>query len=76
MGLQANELRLFCLEIGIRSVKFHALRACFATHLLLNGASPAVVMKIAGWRGPDTMQRYTRLAGIYEKGATECLDFS
>lgn len=75
MGLQVNELRLFCLEIGIRSVKFHALRACFATHLLSNGVSPAIVMKVAGWKGLDTMQRYTRLAGIYEKGATDCLVF-
>lgn len=75
MGLQAAELRKFCFEIGIRSVKFHALRACFATHLLSNGVSPAVVMKIAGWQGLDTMQRYTRLAGVYEKGATECLTF-
>ncbi len=75
MGLQAGELRKFCFEIGIRSVKFHALRACFATHLLSNGVSPAVVMKIAGWQGLDTMQRYTRLAGVYERGATDCLSF-
>jgi integrase len=75
MGLQAGELRKFCIEIGISSVKFHALRACFATHLLSNGVSPAVVMKVAGWKGLDTMQRYTRLAGIYEKGATDCLKF-
>jgi integrase len=75
MGLQAHSLRKFCNEIGIKEVKFHALRACFATHLLSKGTSPAIVMKMAGWQGLDTMQRYTRLSGIYEKGATDCLTF-
>lgn len=74
MGLQAQELRKFCVEIGIRSVKFHALRACFATHLLSQGASLTNVMKIGGWCELATMQRYVRLAGVYEKGATDCLN--
>lgn len=74
MGLQAQELRKFCLEIGIRSVKFHALRSCFATHLLNEGVSLTTLMKVAGWRELATVQKYTRLAGIHEKGATDCLD--
>lgn len=75
MGLQADSLRKFCHEIGIKEVKFHALRACFAIHLLSKGVSPSIVMKMAGWQGLDTLQRYTRLAGIYEKGATDSLVF-
>lgn len=74
MGLQAQELRKFCLEIGIRSVKFHALRSCFATHLLNEGVSLTTLMKVAGWRELKTVQKYTRLAGIHEKGATDCLN--
>jgi ribulose bisphosphate carboxylase small subunit len=30
-------------------------------------------MKICGWRDLKTMQRYVRLAGIDEKGATQVL---
>lgn len=74
MGLQAQELRKFCIEIGIRSVKFHTLRACFATHLLNEGVSLTTVMKVAGWRELSTVQKYTRLSGIHERGATNCLD--
>ncbi len=72
-GLQAEVLRKFCLGIGIRSVCFHSLRACFATQLLAHDIAPARVMKICGWRDLKTMQRYVRLAGIDEKGATQVL---
>lgn len=72
-GEQARVLRSFCQGIGIRSVKFHALRACFATQLFENEVAPARVMKICGWRDLKTMQRYIRLAGIDERGATQVL---
>jgi len=72
-GEQAKVLRIFCLGIGIRSVCFHSLRACFATQLLAHDIAPARVMKICGWRDLKTMQRYVRLAGIDEKGATQVL---
>lgn len=74
MGLQAQELRKFCLESGVRSVKFHALRACFATHMLNAGVAITTVMKIGGWKDLATMQKYIRLSGIHERGATDCLD--
>ena len=47
-GIQATVLRNFLVSIGLPPVCFHALRACFATHLLKSGVSPASVMKIAG----------------------------
>ena len=72
-GRQAEILRRFCLGIGIRSVKFHALRACFATQLLAHDIAPARVMKVCGWQDLKTMQHYIRLAGVDEKGSTDPL---
>ena len=72
-GESARVLRAFCQGIGIPSVRFHALRACFATQLLRDSVAPAVVMKICGWADLKTMQRYIRLAGIEIEGATDSL---
>jgi integrase len=70
-GRQAEILRKFCLGIGLRSIRFHALRAYFATQLLAHDIAPARVMKVCGWQDLKTMQHYVRLAGIDERGATE-----
>jgi integrase len=75
MGYQAKELKAFCLSIGITQIRFHDLRACFATQMLQNKVPPATVMKICGWADLDTMGRYIRLSGIEEAGATHCLSF-
>lgn len=72
-GEQARDLRAFLKGIGLPSIKFHALRACFATQLLAKGTPPAIVMKICGWRDLKTMEFYIRVAGVDEKGATDCL---
>jgi integrase len=72
-GEQASVLREFCIGSGLPSVRFHTLRACFATQLIRDGVAPAVVMKICGWKDLKTMQRYIRLAGIEVKGATQGL---
>ncbi len=72
-GYQARALRTFCTSIGITPIRFHDLRACFATQLLQNQVAPATVMKICGWKELDTMARYIRLAGIDESGATDSL---
>ena len=69
-GYQALVLRQFCEEIGITSIKFHTLRACFATHLLSSGVPETTVMRIGGWKNIKTFQIYIRLAGTREKGAT------
>lgn len=73
-GQQARVLRAFLKGIGVKPVKFHALRACFATQLLAKNIPPAVVMKICGWKNLKTMEFYVRLAGINEAGATEVLN--
>jgi integrase len=72
-GGQSKFLRRFLVDIGVTSVKFHALRACFATQLLSKGTPSAVVMKICGWRDLKTMDIYIRVAGVDERGATDCL---
>lgn len=72
-GYQAKILRLFCKQIGITQVKFHALRACFATHLLNSGISQTQVQKICGWKDSETMDIYIRLAGIDIQNATNDL---
>ena len=73
LGYQARELRHFCLGTGLPSVRFHALRACFATQLIRSGVPPIQIQKICGWKDLKTMQRYIRLAGIEIAGATEGL---
>ena len=72
-GNQSRVLKSFLQGVGLPSVKFHALRSCFATQLLAKGTPSAVVMKICGWRDLNTMEYYVRLAGIEEKGATDHL---
>ena len=72
-GDQARRLREFCMGVNLPSVRFHALRACFATQLIRNGVPPIQIQKICGWNDLETMQRYIRLAGIETKGATEGL---
>jgi integrase len=73
-GEQANKLRMFCVGIGLPSVKFHTLRACFATQLIRKGVAPIQIQKICGWKDLETMQRYVRLAGIETDGVTEVLN--
>lgn len=73
-GLQAHILRAFCEEIGLPSIKFHTLRACFATHLLALGVPSIKVMKAGGWKNLKTMEIYARLAGVDIAGITEVLD--
>jgi len=74
-GEQAKHLKVFCKSLDFPLIKFHTLRACFATQLISSGAEPIKVMKVCGWQDLKTMARYIRLAGIDEKGVTENLNF-
>lgn len=74
-GEAAKFLREYCLQIGITPVNFHALRACFATHLLNAGVPSPVVKKICGWTEEKVMTKYIRLSGIDVSGATQSLGF-
>ncbi|MFP5384695.1 MAG: tyrosine-type recombinase/integrase [Bacteriovoracia bacterium] len=75
-GDQAVSLKTFLKSLNIKPVRFHALRACFATQMLSNGVPAPVVMKIGGWKRTSTMDIYLRLAGVDTKGATESLQFT
>lgn len=75
-GRQAEILRTFLISLKLPSIRFHALRACFATMLLNQGVSNAQLMKVAGWSDWKTMQRYIRAAGIDEKGLTDNLSIA
>jgi integrase len=74
-GDQAVSLKNFLKSINMKPIKFHALRACFATQMLASGVSAPIVMKIGGWKKSATMDIYLRLAGVETKGATDCLQF-
>lgn len=72
-GEQSQILKAFLVGIGLPVIKFHALRACFATQLLAKGVPAAIIMKICGWTDLKTMEFYIRVAGVEEQGATDCL---
>lgn len=74
-GGQANELQKFLIGHSLPPIRFHDLRATWATLLLSKGVPPAQVMKMGGWRDMKTMMIYMRMAGIDVQGATDCLNF-
>ncbi len=78
-GRQAAVLREFLGVIGVKSVRFHDLRASWACLLMTKGVPAAQVQKMGGWTDMKTFQIYVRKAGIDIKGATKvlsCLDDS
>jgi integrase len=73
-GEQARELRFFLKSIGLPEIRFHDLRASWATLLLSKGVAPSKVMSMGGWKDMDTMMIYMRKAGINIKDSTSVLD--
>lgn len=73
-GEQARELRFFLKSVGLHEIRFHDLRASWATLLLGKGVAPSKVMSMGGWKDMKTMMIYMRKAGIDIKGATSVLD--
>lgn len=73
-GEQARELKRFLLGMGLPPIRFHDLRATWATLLLGKGVAPIKVMKMGGWKNIETMMIYTRKAGVDIRGSTDCLD--
>lgn len=61
-------------SLGLPEIRFHDLRASWATMLLAKGVAPSKVMAMGGWKDMDTMLIYMRKAGIDIKGSTQVLD--
>ena len=66
---------MFLLGIGLPTVRFHDLRATWATLMLSKGIEPIKVMIMGGWKEMKTMQIYMRKAEVDIRGITNCLDF-
>ncbi len=73
-GEQARQLSTFLLSNGLPEVRFHDLRATWATILLSKGVEPIKVMKMGGWKDLETMMIYARKAGVDIRGAMDCLN--
>ncbi len=73
-GEQARVLRMFLQGIGLPEVRFHDLRATWATIMLSKGVEPIKVMSMGGWKQLKTMQIYIRMAGVDIKGIASALD--
>lgn len=70
-GEQARELRLFLMGLNLPAIRFHDLRATWATLLLGRGIEPIKVMYAGGWKDMKTMMIYMRKAGIEIQGMTD-----
>jgi integrase len=73
-GEQARMLRMFLQGIGLPQVRFHDLRATWATIMLSKGVEPIKVMSMGGWKDLKTMQIYIRKAGVNIRGISDVLD--
>lgn len=73
-GDQARHLRKFLMSFGLPAIRFHDLRATWATIMLSKGVPPIQVMKMGGWKDMKTMMIYSRMAGIDIKGITDILN--
>ncbi len=74
-GSQAITLKAFLKECNLPLIRFHDLRASWATVMLSKGVEPIKVMAMGGWKDLKTMQIYVRKSGIHINGITNSLDF-
>ena len=72
-GEQARELRRVLQGLGLPRVRFHDLRATWATIMLTRGIPPIKVMSMGGWKDLKTMQFYIRKAGVDISGISDGL---
>ncbi len=72
-GQQAEVLRQFCREIGIKEVTHHQLRATHITLALIDGVPLGIVKENVGHAKLSTTDVYFRSAGINMKGQTDAL---
>ena len=72
-GEQARELRMFLQGLGLPRIRFHDLRATWATIMLSMGIAPIKVMSMGGWKDLKTMQFYIRKAGVDTLGISDAL---
>ena len=72
-GFQAQILRAFCKEIGIKEITHHQLRATHITLALIDGIPLGIVKENVGHAKLSTTDEYFRSAGIDMKGQTDGL---
>lgn len=73
-GEQSRILGMFLKSNGLPVIRFHDLRATWATMLLSKGVEHIKVMKMGGWKDIETMLIYARKAGVDIRGSTDCLN--
>jgi integrase len=74
-GSQSIAFKEFLKANNLPLVRFHDLRASWATIMLSKGIEPIKVMSMGGWKDLKTMQIYVRKSGIQIQGITDRLDF-
>jgi integrase len=72
-GEQARELRMFLQGLGLPRIRFHDLRATWATIMLSMAIAPIKVMAMGGWKDLKTMQFYIRKSGVDTSGMVNAL---
>lgn len=65
---------MFLKGSGTKLVKFHGLRASWATIMIRKGVPAAKVMAMGGWKDLKTMEHYVSLSGMNVDGITDDLE--
>jgi len=74
-GSQSIPFKDFLRRHNLPLIRFHDLRASWATIMLSKGVEPIKVMAMGGWKDLKTMQVYIRKSGIHIQGITDKLNF-